>query len=287
MGSFDIQRWRLPPTGTEAEAFEAGEISAFAAERPVTAMRVIERGGEFFYGGEVEVFAATLPRALGKHTLLRFEIKSRKSEDSPIKNGHHAVLSAHPYSLGWCHIEPFKPPRFESRSNLDTTRAEEGDLAEALAYLARLDCDYWETSHFRTAGFTNVGQRQSWEGQRDNKRGLLHVLGVCEDANAYQARLMEHPRVLQLLSETEKRTIRIGRPGERVRVHEQVAEEAWELMTLAVWQTLAGPHKDGERWVNEGLPIHKKVDRIYRDLLNARNRSVVKKRQREEVSREN
>ncbi|KFA90565.1 hypothetical protein [Archangium violaceum] len=281
----------MPLADADTASYEAGEIAAFAAERPVTAMRVIERGGELFYGGEVEVFVAALPRSLGKHTFLRFEVKCRKREDSPIKNGHHAVLSAHPYSLGWCHFEPFKPPRLESRSNLNMSHAEESELAGALAYLARLDCDYWETSHFRTAGFTDVGQRQSWDGQRDNRRGLLHLLGVCEDANAYKDLLMRHPSVQKLLTETEKRIIRIGSAdcsahGKRVTVHEQVVGEAWELMTLAVRQALAGPHKDGERWVEGKLPVHSKVDRIYRDLLNARNRSVVKQRQREDGPRE-
>lgn len=278
MGSFEILNWRLPAEG--AQPYEGQEISAFAAARPVTAMRVIERDGELFYGGEVEVFVAVLPRAFARHTFVRFEVKCRKGKDSPIKNGHHAVLAAHPYSLGWCHFEPFKPPRLESRDNLGGELAHKSDLPGALAFLASLKCDYWETSHFRTAGFTNVGQRQPWDGQRDNHAGLLHVLGVCEDASAYQQRLMEHPRVQKLLEATRKRTIRIGLVGKGIRVNEKVAEEAWELMRLATSQALAGPHEKGEQWVEGNLPVHDKVDRIYRDLLNARNRSVVKELQR-------
>ncbi len=274
MGSFHL---RLG--ATRAESYDEEAISAFPAGLPTTAMRVIERGGDFFYGGEVEVFVWNLPRAIGKHSFVRLEVKCEARASSPIKNGHHAVLSTHPYSLGWCHVEPFKPSRFEGRYNFDTTRAEESDLAGALAYLAQLECDFWETGHFRTAGFSSIGQRQSWSGQRDNRIDLLHVLGVCEDANAYQRQLMEHPRVQKLLAETEKKTIRIGRPG--VHIADEVVEERFVLMTLAVRQALAGPHKDGVRWVTDGRPVHDKVDRIYRDLLNARNRSVVKRLQRE------
>jgi hypothetical protein len=62
---------------------------------PVTAMQVVERDGELFYGGEIEA----------------------------------------------------------------------GGLEGALAYLARLDCDYWETGRCRTAGFTGNPEvaEQGWE----------------------------------------------------------------------------------------------------------------------------
>jgi hypothetical protein len=282
MGSFDIQNCYLHSGDADEETYDAEEIAGFAAVQPVTAMQVVERGGELFYGGEVNVFVAAVPRALGKCSFVRLEVKCRKGKDSPIKNGHHAVLSEHPYSLGWCHFEPFKPPRLETRSNLPELK-EEDSLEDALACLAGLDCDYWETSDFRTAGFFNISKRKADERQRENNKHRLHVLGVCEDARAYHQQLMVHPRIEKLLTDTRKRTIRIAkfpedeRRPEDKRVNEEVAGGAYELMVLAVWQALAGPHKNGDRWVSENLPVHVKVDHIYRDLLNARNRLGVKK----------
>lgn len=281
MGAFVMQGVSLP-TAADVESYDAGEISAFPAVKPVTAMQVIERDGEFFYGGEIDVFVGNVLRALGGHRFVRFEVKSAAKETSPIKNGSHVVLSEHPYSLGWCHFEPFRAARFEAKSNFDTAQLETGGLEDALAYLARLDCDYWETGRFRTAGFTGIDNRLTWHGQQENRKNLLHVLGVCADAHRFHQQLMAHPKILKLLDETKQRTIHFGWPtGERIVVNPEVAEQGWELMNLAVRQALAGPHDDGEWWLKEQKPVCDKVAYIYRDLLNARNRAVVARLQRE------
>lgn len=185
------------------------------------------------------------------------------------------------YSLGWCHFERFKPARAESRTNFDITQAEGGGLDRALAYVAHLECDYWETGHFRTAGFTGIDARLAWYGQQENRQDILHVLGICANAKECQQRLMEHPKIQQLLEATRNKTIRIGLPGELIVVNDEVVEQMWELMNLAIRQALAGPHKDSERWIEEQWPVSEKVDRIYRDLLNARNRVIAGRRKRE------
>jgi hypothetical protein len=45
-------------------------------------------------------------------------------------------------------------------------------------------------------------------------------------------------------------------------------------MGLAIRQALAGPHKNGDKWI--GRPVVEKVDQIYRGHLNSRNRRVAR-----------
>jgi len=289
MGTFDVRStWRREEIDDDRASDDAEEIGSFASAQSVTGMRVVERRGELCYGGEEPVRVATGMRDLGeKHRFIRLEVSSEASRSSKIKNGHHAVLAEHPYSLGWSHFAKFKPARVQGNASFDSSAAEAGTLADALAWIDRLECDFWETGHFRTAGFSQLDGRITWNGQRGKHGASQHVLGLCEDADAFHARLMAHPEIAALLDATRRKTIRIGLPGKLVKVSDEVIEESAALMNLAARQALAGPHKDGAKWVENALPVHQKVDHIYRALLNARNRSVFGRRKREAPLTEN
>jgi hypothetical protein len=286
LGSFLI-----PPPGSYATVSAAGandatEIGSFPVYSQMSATRVVERGGELVYAEEIPITGGWMARPIGRHVLARFEIKSPARADSPIKNGHHAVLALYPYSLRWCQSAPFKPPRNESRAVLSGDPSALELASAALEYVSGLSCDFWETRRYRTAGFFGGPAPHSWSGQNETHSAARHVLGVCEDADEARRQLFADPRTQKLLEDTRKGRLRIGVPGAGIVPYDEVADEAPELLILAIVQALAGPHSESKPSVAGSRSVFRKVDRIYRDLLNARNRSVGGRRRREAPPRE-
>ncbi len=273
----------------DASVDDSVEIGAAPVRTSPTAMQVVQNRSdekELVYKEEIPIYLAPAWRTLESddgqsYAWWRMEIKVSK-ETQAIHGGDQLVLAEHPYGNGWLHHAPFK-----LGSNKGTLDRPDNAIpnfssnVEAMTWAERQKCDLWEKGRYLTAGISEPETPFSPSGAyRNVQKNALFVFGVCTDFPTFEKLLWNSPIITRLLRETKAGTIRFWPPMVRFKngaiplLFDEVRDDAESLMSLAIRQALAGPHKNSEKWI--GQPVTKKVDQIFRGHLNARNRVVAR-----------
>lgn len=192
-----------------------------------------------------------------------------------IQPGDFIVIARHPYSTGDCDNAALK--QYSRKTGFDRPEVPEESLEDVLRWIDKQSHDIWDKSKRCVAGFWGIKNQAHWP-RRNVKKKVLRCFGSCANFEDMVAMLLKSSHVTRLLDETERGVIRFthwsGVKGSgdlhRVKLYDEVKEEAMSLMLLACQQALAGPHEHSDCW--EGRLVVEKVDEIYRAHLNARNR---------------
>jgi hypothetical protein len=198
-----------------------------------------------------------------------------------IRAGNTLVVADHPYSSGWLQSAPFKPgSKKGALARPDLSRSTIRSEMDFLRVIESLHQDYWEKGNHLTAGISEPDLPLDLSGRiRNTQRQALFVFGACDDLALCEKQLFQTSLVQRLLRDTEKGSIRFWAPKAhlktRPRLYDDVKADGPVLMTIAIRQALAGPHRDGEQWI--GRPVVEKIAQIYRGHLNRCNRLVAKK----------
>jgi len=290
-----IVDWRYLAAAMEddGDPDEATEIGSMPQTQVPTAMRVgtAEAGGdELVYLGETELWVTPTWKIeqlnTGKtHQWWRLEAKV-PGKNSPITKTYDLVVAEAPYHNGWVHHAPFKPG--SKKSDAERPRPQDqpdihsGD--DLLKWLEQdLRYDYWEKGNYLTAGISAPQPAFAETGDRRQiKTGGLYVFGACENYNEAEAKLFQSEAVQTLLRRTEANTIQFAPKGVgagNIRLYPEVIDDAISLLYLSIRQALAGPDDDGEDWLDR--PVTDRIDQLYRNHLNNRNRVVAERRKKE------
>ena len=200
-----------------------------------------------------------------------FRLECKVHRDKGIDTNDTLVVSRFPHADGW-----FKTCLFKGSSNKGPGKRVD-PLAEprfgdelVKQTLDELTYDYWETGKALTAGFFRPG-KPSLGGIRGSSDDFF-LFGVVKDFAGCTTQLLTNSRVLELLEETRKGTIRYahpkaGKPG----LKEETRDLRNALMYVAVSQSLAGT-EDRSAKSYLGKPVVSQVEKIYCHLLNNENR---------------
>ena len=132
--------------------------------------------------------------------------------------------------------------------------------------------DPWESNARYVGGFSHP---KGFHSDRPRNVSGDFVVGACPDFDDLTARLLKMRECKRLIDDTRNHRIvywnrrKVKTPP---RLQPEVIEECDDLLMTSVQQALAGPRRSSEAWVDQ--PVWKLVGLIYRDHLNARNRSV-------------
>jgi len=278
----------LLPTNESSidDAREIGAIPVLTEARVMRVERDPARQDQLVYAGETVFSIAMMWRVLeyagDKHHgwwRLEGKVPAQKGE---IDVGTNLVIAAHPYSAGWVGQTTFKPGSHKGPADrLDLTQI--NSPTELINKIENLRFDFWEKGDKLTAGIS-VPCLPALERQpRNFQQKALWVFGACKDFKACQEELLATEKVQLLLKMTEENRIaysyRKKRSAKRPRLSVEVIDKRHLLMSLAIQQALAGPHKRSDNWVGE--PVTKNVDNIYCGLLNCSNKTERRNRQRE------
>lgn len=263
---------------------DAYEIGATPLQTLATAMRIGPGADGLCYLGEEAIRLAMIWRIVEdkdgrRHRWWRLEAKAAV-ETGRIRPGHELVVALHPYGSGWVNCALFKPgSKKAGYDRPDVSMRRFASVDEAAQVVERLRYDYWEKGNYLTAGVSQPQIPLVSSGIiRNVQQHAAFVFGVCERFSNLEQELLGSHRAQSLLRTTAEGTLRFWAPRAKLtirpRLCDEVKMESIELMILAVRQALAGPHRDGDRWV--GRPVVDKVDQIYRGHLNRRNRVLAK-----------
>jgi hypothetical protein len=280
MGSILLPARLRPPAPGPYEAHEVGSVGG--NEAAVMVVGQCEPGGPPLYQGEFKGHLWFYRRSYGTVRWIRMELRVPRGNEV-IKEGHHLVLAEHPYSNGWLHRTPFKPPYKKGRERreellVEARRQGNADGDGFIRWIEALPYDFWEKGPFLTAGISGPDMPPGDGGSREIswKAKARLVLGTCRDFDACLEHLWESDEIKELLRLTERNEIRFWSREAKLTVKpklcHEVIDEASTLMHLSISQALAGPHVNCERYV--GRPVTVKVDHIYREHLNRLNRQI-------------
>jgi hypothetical protein len=203
----------------------------------------------------------------------------------------HAMVAEHPYAAGWTHgLSKDKRVSHDQRAPTlvfkgvnhqaavatpDVADRKFSTLDEALQWLESHPYDYWETRSQRmTAAIPqpdlayqpNSRSKRSW-----TDRAMM--LGVCANLPRAYKEVMESSKGRDLIDATNRGSLIIHKPNvgdipvrelARGSIRDEL-HDRYDLLHLAVMQTLAGPHDDVVRWF--GRPLVDKLNHIYTGLI--------------------
>ena len=260
------------------------EIGGFKRALELTAMRVAKRDGEYIFSGEegpIEVYASW-PREIrdsrGKsYRWWRFEVYSEQRA-CPIRGGDDLVMADFPYTNQLVHTAPFRKGYVNYKP--DPTTQTFDSVVEAIAWVSSLKRDCFYTKAGAVAALSNPGGMLDPTRARNYYLNSRLVLGVCENFEAFAAEIMKSAPVQKLLKQTNHpirlgpKVIPIRRDSKKIKkkiypppiqLLQEVINEKYSFMSIAIRQSLAGPEIDNDTWL--GQPVFNKINFIYLDHL--------------------
>ncbi len=277
----------------EQDPDAAVQIGAMPRTQTPTAMCIGPdrvNADELVYQGETQLLVTPCWRSetlnTGKqHRWWRLEVKV-PFKGTPVAKGDELVVSEFPYHNGWVHHSAFRPGSKKGNDHRplpqDQARIETGD--DLISWLEDdLDYDFWEKGNYLTAGIS--APQPALEGGRGNRQSKAtgqYVFGICSDYTACEKRLFDSETVQKLLRWTKTNTIRFAFKGSEqanLQLYPEVIADRTSLMYLSIRQALAGPAEESDVWL--ARPVSDKVDHIYRNHLNNRNRVVAQRKAKE------
>jgi hypothetical protein len=273
----------LPQESTSPD--DAHEIGSVEAQLPVHAIRIEEDGDQYIYGDEHPIYVTCNWRILDygdrdapqRYRWWRLEIKANiRDTHNHIKPGHDLIVAEHPYANGWVDQAPFKKAmRLQKDKRPEPFKPGIDSPERLINWLSDLTYDYWERGNYLTAGLDEPAIPSNPGDLRNVNKARLWVFGFCSDSHTIRDSLANAPTVSKLLDQTQTRRISFGHADERPTMHDEVIEDSSALMDLSIRQALAGPHECSAEWT--GRPVLAKIDRIYREHLNNRNKVIVRR----------
>ena len=277
MGAHSLAQLLPPPPET---VDHAKEIGGYAAPRSLTAMRVGLKEDKLVYLDEVPISHAVKWRVeeYGQNQRARWNRLEFKADrrDTPIKPGEYLIVAEHPYASGWVQVASFKSACKKGPTERpDPTVGTYPSQSDFIGWVETQPHDYWETGNYLTAGISEPDIPLLDGQQRNTFPSLVYAYGLCSvDPKEYAALLFESSEAQHLLQTTRDNTIRFWFPraklSSRPKLKEETISASAELLWLSIYQALAGPHEESNRW--SGRLVMEKVDDIYRGHLNTVNR---------------
>lgn len=292
-----------PPAVRAVAAPDQGLPIGSAPAATLTSARRVERNasGTLVFAQELPIVVAWKYRLVelsdDSRGFWRVEVKVRARETARPAPGDNLVMAEHPYANGWVETAGFKRGSKKGPDERPMYSARTENFEEVLAALTTLPYDPWEKGDYLTAsipaprGQVLLGATARSYGQR-----TLWLFGTCDDFAAHVDELLRSSEIARLLELTQQNRLRALAPGgpktvRSLAIHPRVAEDASTVMMLAVRQALAGPNEplDGsaapragrpqtDGWT--GRPVFELVERIYRDHLYNRTRTLLRKERR-------
>ena len=281
------------------------QIGGETPNRPLTLMRVEDRGGELCFAGETgEVFTrAQYPRAeyrsrdeIHTHEWTRLCYQAPLPRGD-IRAGDQLVIALLPFTSEGVLVSTFKHPRRSDRAAVPEPVKATGNDIDALDVIRELErwkYDYVETRRdLLTAGFSAADTAQLDEVKKAAiakvERGVWlpepqAAAGVCANFKRFEQRLSDHPRVAQLIRKALTGNIRchqhdtLKSESPHVPLYEEIRNEAAGYAAIALRQALAGPHEHSEDWVDR--PVIDLFQRRFCGLLNDANRRFARRAKR-------
>jgi hypothetical protein len=241
------------------------------------AVRLTERVWEYKHAPDTT--------ALFRARRWRFEFAVKIGDAGLVRAGHSIVMAQQPYENAWLQCVTLK--KYSKKAGLraaqivpDSETLRRAHIEDPIEWLERNSkIDPWETSARFVAGFS---QPKGSMSMRPRNSGGDFVVGVCRNFDESAAHLLGMNAIQRLIHETQRGRIIFWNRREvknPPRLRQEVIEDCEHLMMMSVQQAMAGPRRSPAKWINE--PAWKLAKLIYLDHLNARNRSVAARSDRE------
>ena len=249
-------------------------ISGFSTVVEITAMLVKPdtENGNLIYAGEQGPLGVNLncPREIQDEQgncfqWWRFEIYSENKSCS-IGKGDSLVMADFPYAKKQIQTTTFKKGFVNNRPNPATETFESIDAA--INWIDEKNKDYFLTKKGVIAAFSKPGGMLDPAKARNYSLDeSMLVIGVCENFSEYVTALLKSKEVESLLRLTEG-PIKLG-PKDKypnpISLPQEVKDEKYPYMYIAIRQALAGPKKESYTWV--GRPVFDYINQLYRNHL--------------------
>lgn len=249
------------------------------SQRENTSVMWIDKlNGEWCYVEEIPAWLAdervALPFCDGENVrYLEWVRKAIRVRDPNrgIRHRHWLNLAHHPYSAGRSQSLQFKTRLRDRKRRGIPPHGARGD--QLVKWVDSLSYDFWEQGDFVLASFSYLPQIVDEPANHRKSRDDLLVLGACAAPDDIAGALVADPQVCDLYNFATEGSLKLyPRHGtDTDPVSAETRGLAAGYMEAAISLALAGPHKDGHGWA--GKPVVKKVDEIFRTLLNKSHRA--------------
>ncbi len=257
-------------------AVEVGATPPF--KHPQTVMRVGKDGGNLVYVEEIEVTCA-VTEYVEEYALdlrarwRRIECRVRRNETS-ICRDEWFVMAQLPYSTAIVSIAQFKPPWKKRVPDKPKPSKRFLSAEEFIEWTEAQTFDYWETGNYLTAGISLPDELNIRDPDARRIFNQPSTHGVCRNLKEYFHLLRFSEESQQLLKQTYDRTIPFwslsAKLGDLPYLRDNTIEKADKLLDRSIYQALAGPPKDSDKWF--GRLVMDFVSELYKDHLNDINR---------------
>lgn len=262
--SVPINAWGAPPTAAiSLVGFKRkrGEPIVFEGETAV-GVRLCERTWRYQRVGEDKnLFAARW----------RLEVSVDRNPEVPLTAGSVVIVAQKPYGNGWVQSARLNGYVKESGRIAGKIPADIGNDIDHVQWLERnITIDPWENSERYVAG---ISRPHGYRADDPRNESGDFIFGACPDHKDIFEQLFASREIQDLLDMTENNTISFTPPGKSAHLYQEVIDNRFSLMEVAIQQALAGPESLNE-W--QGRLVADFVSHRYRDHLNNANRKAAR-----------